>query len=35
VVEGYIWTARSKGLGKKVPDDLVPLILMSPDFQLA
>lgn len=35
VVEGYISTARSRGLGGRVPSDLVQLILMSPDFQLA
>ena len=35
VVEGYIAKARASEQGGKVPADLVQLILMSPDFQLA
>jgi uncharacterized protein (DUF1800 family) len=35
VVEGYITQARAKGLGDRVPRDLVQLMLMTPDFQLA
>ncbi len=35
VVEGYITKARAAKQGGNVPADLVQLILMSPDFQLA
>jgi uncharacterized protein (DUF1800 family) len=35
VVEDYIVAARAAGFGARVPRDLVQLVLLSPDFQLA
>jgi uncharacterized protein (DUF1800 family) len=35
VVEDYVVAARAAGFGSRVPRDLVQLVLLSPDFQLA